>query len=421
MKIPVITEHKILPLLIVSFRSASLILKFALTVFIAKFLSFDILGIYGLLMATTVMAPSLLGLAIMHVYIRDAVTQSHEKIVKNLKFYARYISNLYFVLVVIALIYGVLADQALLALLIISIIFLEHINNDVYNLMLNLSKQLSSNILHFIRSGLWMLIFMVVAYNVPSLRTLEVLLIFWLSGSVISLLGFIYIVKGWPWKLKNEPIAFVPWLKKEFAFSRTMYANNVTISVGQYINHFLVLAFLGLELTGIYVFFMQISSAMSNLLMTGIGQIARPKLVKAFKENDDQYGSIYKKCMRHTIFLAIFMSVISIPVVYLVLSYVIEKPLALAWYPVFFPIIALFIFTMIRLVNDMVFYSNFRDDLILKQGLLSTILGLILGVVFIYTLNLWGAVISAIITTIVVILLQRKMFKGLKSTQSEKA
>lgn len=410
-------EKHLLPIFIMLLRSLSLISKFALTVFIAKFMNFDALGLYGLLMAVTVIAPSLLGFAIMHVYIRDAVTQSRENIVKNLRFYARFISRLYGFLFFVAVIYGLLTHQIALAMIVLAIVCLEHLNNDIYNLMLNLSRQLSGNLLHFIRSGFWMIIFIGSAYYYPSLQTLDTLLIFWIAGSFLSFLGFFFCLKDWPWGMQNKKVSFLERFKKEFSVSRVMYANNVTVSAGQYVNHFLILIFLGLELTGIYVFFMQISSAMSNLLMTGVGQIARPKLVKAYKENDESFNSVYKTCLFQTLFLAVFMSLTAIPVVYSILYYVIDKPLALSWYPVFFLILGLFLLTMVRLVNDMVFYSNFRDDLILKQGLVATLLGLLLGISFIFFFGLWGALIAAILTMLCIVMFQIRCFRDIKIMQ----
>ncbi len=371
-------------------RSISLVSKFALTLFIARFMGFEELGLYGLIVAGTFLIPSYTGLGIMHMKVRDAVTQKTNQIASTLEHYFKFLGLLYLALIPIALVAGIYTGNVVLSLVIIVAILFEHINNDLYNLLLNRSKPFTANILHFLRTTLWMITFMVVAYFYPPFLQIEVLLTGWIIGGVLALFGFFLVTRDW---YKQDPIKSQPlfsWLKSEFKKSRTMYFNNVVDCSGQYLNHFLVTFFLGLELTGVYVYFMQIIGAMSNLLRTGVIQNFRPKLVTAYKEKADNFIDIQRRCIKQTMMFAMLITVVAVPVMYFLTLHVVDKPLAIDWFPIFGINLLFFCVMMAFESNQLTLYSHHRDDLILRVSLLNITGLIILNLIFIPIFGLWG-------------------------------
>ena len=389
--------------------------KFVLTLFIARFMGFEVLGLYGLILSATFLIPSFTGLGIMYMKNRSAVTQSPSEIVAMLYCYRRLIAFIYFFLIMIAGISGLYLDKIWLCLVIVFVVLFEHINNDFYTLLLNRLKPLAANILHFIRTSIWIFLFMVIAYFYPDYREIEILLLFWMFGSALALLGFFIVNRHWPWRQERQACCLRSWIKEEFKKSKTIYLNNMVDSSGQYANHFLVTFFLGLELTGVYVFFMQIISAMSNLLRTGVIQTARPKLVSAHKNKESSFTALYNKCINQTLFFSVFMALISFPAMYYITAYIVDKPLALEWFPIFVVNLVLFCVLMLREADQSVLYSYHRDDLILKLSLLN-ITGLVLiSILLIPLFSLWGVATSLLLMEIIVFLTQRKFIKGLVS------
>lgn len=57
-------------------RGVSLVSKFALTLYIARYMGLESLGLYGLITASTFLVPAFTGLGIMYVNSRNAVTQT---------------------------------------------------------------------------------------------------------------------------------------------------------------------------------------------------------------------------------------------------------------------------------------------------------------------------------------------------------
>ena len=401
-----------MPLIIMGLRGTTLVVKFLLTLFIARFMGFSDVGVYGLIASLAIIVPIFSGLGITYILTRRAVTQTPEEITEALFYYGRFISCVYLLLLAVAIIGGVLLNQLFFVLIILSILFLMHVNGDLYMLFLNLSRPFVANLLHFIFNAVWMSVFMVLAYLNPAFRTMEVLLISWVIGGGLALLGCVWLMKDWPWSSAKELGSLKDWVLEEFSEAKTMYFTGLTTTTAQYFNHFLILFLLGLELTGVYVFFMQVVGALSNLLRTGVIQVTRPHLVRAYKENDAMYIPLYKKCLKHTGLSALALALFSCPAMYVVILYL-DRPLALEWFSVLLLLLVVFVLTMVIEVNRLIFYAQHRDDIILKLGIIGVIGTILLNVVLVPWLALWGAAVVPLAMCGVAIVLQSKEIKRL--------
>jgi O-antigen/teichoic acid export membrane protein len=378
-------------LFIMKIRAWSLLAKFILTLFIAKFMDFEDLGLYGLISAASIIFPGFTGLGLIYMLSRKAVTAPLEEIVGMLRQYGRFIGLIYFATAPIAFVTGILMDRPVLALLVTAVVALEHINSDIYSLLLNRSKPLSANVLHFLRTAAWIILFIPVAFFVPALRHLDVLLAFWITGGIAALAGFFWVARAWPWMHKEDETSLGMWIRQNFRESRLLYLNGCATSFSQYIDRYLVTFFLGLELTGVYVFFCTVAGALGNLLLTGIIQVARPVLVKLFKEGKlQEYKAAFIKCMRHTAFIAIVMAFFAIALVWFLVPYL-DKPQIAYWMPVCWIILAGFVLNVLLEVQKLVFYSQHLDLLTLKNSIIAAFVACLLNVILIPHMGLWGA------------------------------
>ncbi|HBR68875.1 MAG TPA: hypothetical protein DEA55_05820 [Rhodospirillaceae bacterium] len=382
--------------IIMALRSVSLGVKFLLTLYIARFMGFESLGLYGLISAASIMAPSILGLGLMHVISRKAVTQSLDEITHALVRYGCWIALVYLPLIAVAVVSGLALDKAFLFSIVALIVLAEHVNQDLYALVLNLSKPFFANFLHFIRSALWAVIFMALAFFERSFLTMEYLLIFWLGGSVLSLFGFFIMARKWPWPSDVSFSTFRKWIAEEFRISRVNYMTGLASTGSQYLDRYIVTMFLGLELTGVYVFFMQATSAMANLLNTGVIQIARPKMVRAFKNKSGDYMTIYRDCLKHAVLFAIAMAVAGWVAMYLLIPHI-NRPLAAEWFPVFWVILVAFVMGVIEATQQLIFYSQYRDDITLKVYIVALVSIVAANFVLIPFLGLWGVACSLVV------------------------
>jgi|GEM_PF-2783500 len=400
-------------LILMGIRMTSLVSKFVLTLFIARYMGFEDLGVYGLIVSATFVVPAVMGLGVMYMKTREAVTQDPPDIVKNLYYYARYILVVYCLFFIGAGLFGIQTDQVGFAIIIVAIILMEHLNNDLYNLLLNLSKPLTANILHFVRTTVWICSIIVISFFDTELQTIENVILFWFIGSLSAFLGFLFVTRHWPWShIPKFPPLFL-WVREEVKASKVAYTNSVVTAFNHYIGHFLVSIFLGLELTGVYVYFMQVINAMINLLKIGVIQTARPKLINAYKKKSSDFNELYLLCRKNAVFFSVLMALFSIPVMYLTTLYVVEKPLALEWFPVFLVTLIFFLLFIVMEVDQLVLYSAHRDDLILRLCILYTLGFFALNVILIPIVGLWGVALGFIIMESFRVVKQRALLKNI--------
>ena len=386
-------------------RGSTLVIKFVFTLFIARFMGFEELGLYGLITAAVIFIAVSCAMGLTHVLTRKVVTQSPEVIVKNLWFYFRFITLMYVVIFAISCVVGVVLDQLYLTLLIVLLAFLEHINNHLYSLILNRSRLLAGNILHFIRSGAWMVIFMAVSLFVPSMLSMDKIIIAWIIGNALSIGCFYWLTRHWPWHSRSSGVSLLRWFRKEFRYSKIAYVDSIVFTSTTYIDRYLITLFLGLELTGVYVFFWSIGSALSNLITTGVVQLSRPKMVKAFKDKSTEYNAIFIKCLKRTIGVSVITGVITGALIYVILPYV-NRPLVIEWYPVLWLIIVGFILGMIYQVQNLIFYSQHRDDITLKIRFIILFGAVLFNLTLIPLIGIWGATIAYTFVALLSILVQ---------------
>lgn len=394
-----------LSLLLMKIRGSSLIIKFIFTIFVARYLNLEVLGFYGLLSAATIVVPILLGLGLGYTLCRRAVTATLEAIVIDLKYYGLFFILIYALPAAASVVIGLVYEKMILSVSVLLIIILEHLNGSSYQLLLNLSRPVSANILHFLRTTVWAVLFMIFAFLIVDLRNLEMLLLFWGCGSAFSLLCFAFLIRNWPWGAVDTSGSFISWLKSELQSSKSAYFNGVFETTSIYLDRYLIGFFLGLELTGVYVFFWQITSALGNLLWTGVVQVTRPKMVKSFKNQDGEYEQIYNRCLLQALIGALLASGISIVALDILIPYL-QKPLVEEYFGIYYLMVLAFLLTVVKETQKLRFYSKHRDDLTLKTSgiaLLST--GLFTYVLVLYE-GLWGAGVAVVLAVFMSVAMQ---------------
>jgi O-antigen/teichoic acid export membrane protein len=270
--------------------------------------------------------------------------------------------------------------------------------------MINLSRPLLADSLHFMRSASWLLIYMCAASVILSWRNIEALLIAWILGSGLS--AIIYICVFWrisstSTKLKTS---FGNWLRTCSKKASGLYLNGVATTGASYSDRYIIGAFLNLELTGVYLFFWQIQSALSNLIYTGLIQVARPGLIKNFDQPQPDWQIVWN-LLRNTSIAAMSFSILALIVIALALPYL-HMPLVSEYYGLFALILMAFIFNVIAEAQVLVFYSQYKDRQVLLITLAVFAINISICLIGVPLLGLWGAAIAAIFSSITRLCLQ---------------
>jgi O-antigen/teichoic acid export membrane protein len=380
-------------LMIVGLRGGTLIAKFALTVFVARFLGLEALGTYGLIVGLAVAVPVATSLSLILILSRNAVTQSLPEVTAILRHYARIQAAIYAAGLVGALLSGIIWDQWLFATTVVVIVALEQINDDLFTLLNHLRQPRLANLLMLIRYAGWVWPFIALSLLFPSMRDLPHLLGFWIGGCIVAIAVFAYATRDWPWSKPATTVDLRQWLTASLREARILYVNNIANVLGQYLDRFLVGLFLGLELTGVYVLFWSIGNALSNLIGTSVTQVAIPNLINAHRQKTGMYWRMFRGLMIETAVSSIALVIVGGLIFQLALPYL-NRPIALEWLPAFWLVLLGFVLRNAYEVQGVVFYSQSLDRLTLASGAIVLLIAAGTNLALIPLWSLYGTIVA---------------------------
>jgi len=282
--------HRQLPgyLLRFGFRGIGNVAKFVLTLYTARYLGLAEVGIYGLVTAATNLSPALLGFGLTEWTVRRIVLMRSDEAMQAMT--AR------FALVTGAhVIFQPLIWTASLALgapvpvawiwLIAPIVWLEHTWFDLYDMLTARGHLAFASALQFIRAALWPLAVVALGMLYPPARTLETILVGWLAGMVLA-----WIVAA-AWFLQQGARPLFSWAEVTAQFSHIrasafLYLRNITANASLYIDRYLISLTLGLELTGVYVFFWSVANVVQGMVVSVVVQPQAAALISAAAGDD---------------------------------------------------------------------------------------------------------------------------------------
>lgn len=393
----VLSSRALTSLTIMGLRGLSLVAKFALTLFIARFIDLHTLGIYGLVAGAAVIFPIVAGLGLIRILSRNAVTQRLDEVTRMLRLYWGVQAAIYGLISLISLGIGIYLDQLALVLIVLAIVFLEHVNGDLFVLLNHLLRPCLANVLMFFRTAAWISVYTVLAFIFPSLRDLQTLLTFWIGGDLLAIAGFAVAARDWPWLNATAWSGHREWFLHHFRASRTLYVNDIVNAVAQYTDRYLVSMFMGLEFTGVYVLFWSIGNALSNLVDTGIIQLSGPKLINAHARQDGSYWTVFRLQLVQTAAISIVLAIFTGVLVKIAIPYL-DRPLVADWMPVLWLVLLGFVLRMAYEVQGTVFYSRYKDSFTLFSGLFVIALSILANVILIPSFSLNGAACAIIIS-----------------------
>lgn len=289
----------------VALRAIGLVARFGLVAYLAKVLTLEEFGYFGILVAAIYMAPSVFGLGLHYRANRDLVLADVNDVANTILAKAAVVVMLIPVFVVGAtgLSYFFRHEHWLqgwfgaLEWLIVTLALLEVVLNDAHLALLSKALLTQANTLSFIRTTAWippMVVCFQLGFSPP---TLEPVMGFWLGGQVFALLLFLVLSRSWGW---GRNIRFFKRLRSLFdefrAVSLPVYFSDLASVGASYGDRFLVAGILDVRAVGVYTFFWSIANGISQLLNVGLVQPALSTFVKIHA--DQGRNGLYKKLRR---------------------------------------------------------------------------------------------------------------------------
>lgn len=402
-----------------AFRGGSTIAKFLLTLYTARYLGLADLGVYGLVVAAAVISPALLGFGLTDFVVRQIVLADRVKALRKIT--ARFSLSL-----AAHIVFQPLVWTANLALgspvplhwiwLIAPIVLLEHLAAEAHDLLVARGHLVLTGTLQFVRAALWPIVVVGIGLLYPETRTLENIFLGWLLGltsMTAMLLAWFLLQRAGPllrWAEISEQIGSV-------AASLPLYVRDVTAKGSLFIDRYLISLALGLELTGVYIFFWSVANVVHGMIITVVAQPQAAKLIGAVVRQDlAGFRNLERKLRWETVSWTLLLSLAAFIAVILLLPFL-QRPALQSHFSIFGLIL---LATWARVAADeygFVLLALHRDRAILVASAAGAVASAVLNLLLVPAFGLWGGAWAFLLTGLAVLALGLSMRRDPMATR----
>lgn len=281
--------------------------KFILLVYMAKVMSPEDVGVYGLIMASVIWLSSFAGLEFQNFCLRELISgkKKFAFVVSNQQFVL--LLN-YAVLFVLCLGAGQMAGYSLV-LLVFVLSVLERQGYEASMLAVALRRPLLSAFLLFLRSGSWPILAIAVMALFDAARTLYFVLGFWVcANSAAVAVAYVTLYRGRRvgllryfdkhWVLTGLKTGLIYWLA------------SLIVRMTGVLDRYIMEAQFGLDMVGVYSFYMSIGLSLTAFVDSAVISFMYPDSVKSVAARDhDALARNQRKMLLSTLLLGAILSV----------------------------------------------------------------------------------------------------------------
>lgn len=360
-------------------RLLSMASKFLLIMFIAKILTERDSGTLNLMTQTIGNGVMLAGLQFFLYANRElsGVDESERgNVIRNqLVFYSR----LYIVVLPLFLI--VFAIHTLdwhLAGWFYAILISDHASYELQRMLASTHRAVKSNVIHTIRTGLWVYPLIAIMIVSPSAQNLTTIWASWLGASVLSVILAAWWLRGIGIREAFQKSVNWEWIKSGFKTTLQYLPVTGYLVVSTLIDRFVLENFHGREIVGVYGIFVTVANIVVTFPEAGICTVMGPKIINAYaQEKFDEHRQLLRDFSRKLIAMVAVLSVVAIIALVLALKFYVKKALYIDNVWAFGPILGSCAFVAIGVWPHFALYSRKLDKEIVYITILCTIAYLI--------------------------------------------
>lgn len=349
-------------------RGLTLLGKFLLIFFIAKYLSVDELGSYGVIVVFISYSLYAVGLDFYTYSTRELLNIPKTNWGGYIRLQGRLLLFSYgFTLPILLLIAANIIDSQYLIIVGVLII-LEHLNQEGMRLLIIDGRVFMSNNLQFIRGGAWCYIVIGLFYfNILQPSLLNLLLI-WIIFDFIAFLIAIYYLKI---NIKIFKSIQVPsqWLLAGIRLCMPLLISTLVLRSITTFDRIWLESMTSIAVVGVYTLFFGLSNSLISFLETGLLSYEYPKLVKNIRDFD-KFSKIVKKMVIHSILILVCLSVVLILILPILLKWI-QKDIYFQYISMFYIVLAGSIIYCLSMIPHYILYAAKQDKKILAAHTVS--------------------------------------------------
>ena len=399
-------------------RGSATIIKLAFTLFLGSIFTESEFGLYSLIISSIYISLILIGFDVYldcnRKIIQKEETKEQAFILNNQL--ASYIPFYFLFSIVIFFIPERIIPKEFIFLF-FSVSIIEHLNSEIFRLLLALRKTVIANLLFFIRNGLWPLVILVLYYFNFQFN-ISILLSYWLYASILALIiGLIFLRKKYKLDLSLiDKKTIIASYKYAFIF----FIGTIAYKIVEFSDRYFIDYYLDKESVGVYSLYSQFGSVLNTIIFTIVILIGYPKLLKAIYSNN--LKQIIKE-RNNMLMEIVIISILTLLGGYLLLDTllaIIDKPLYFKFNYLFYLVIISNIIFNLSYVYHFIMIGYQKDFKITILTLIGAAINIILNIILIQKYGIIGAIFSKTFAFLFILiskyLMQDKLISGTRTS-----
>jgi O-antigen/teichoic acid export membrane protein len=300
------SKNAIIGLISVGLRAVTLGSKFLLIIYLAKCLSPEKIGTYGLFTASVNYSIYILGLDYYTYANRETLSRQKEDWTVIIRDQAIFYFIAYvFALPILCLIFLINVLSWKYIGWFYLILTLEHLAQESYRLLVVLKQPLKAGLVLFVRTGLWAYAIIFIMMRNPEARVLTTVWGGWALGAFLCLIvsSFIFYRLDWA-SVKTVPPDWT-WIRKGVKIAFPFFISTLALRGIYTFDRYFLKYYWGESTVGVYTFYFGIANVIQYFIDAAIVVIYYPKIVSSYRLGNIKNYLIYLRQMTFTIFFSV--------------------------------------------------------------------------------------------------------------------
>lgn len=409
-------------LLNLGLRGATLLLKFLLLLVLAKYLSIERMGHYGLFVAAVSYSIYILGFDFYNYSHRELLASDDNAWGRLLFNHGAFLLLMYCLalpLLLTLFIFDLLQWE--LCLLFYGVLIGEHAGLELGRLLVCRGKVLASSLVLFIRNGIWVIPIAIAALlNLNPISLKEVLSVWAIFGlfSIVAGVYFLY-ASGVRVQYSDRQLDST-WIKAGLRIALPLLGATLALRAIYTLDRYFIEFFDNLAAVGAYTFFIGIANTIIAFLEAALFSFAYARIVSAYQNQDyGLYQQLFKRLATQTLLIVVLLGGLAVAGIHLLVFEILDKPEYQQYLGLSYFVVAAIFLQGLSMVPNLGLYAQGKDRSLIGANLLALVAFLLVAVLFGRESGAYG-VVYAILTSSAILLVAKSLLysRGLKTLKS---
>lgn len=297
-----LSSSVLLRVLNIGIRGGTVLGRFMLIIFLAKFLPKSELGKFGVFVATVLLCVLLVSFEFNKYMYRELFAHGKDVRAKILNTHLKAVLCLYFFSV--PLIYsifhfGLISTDYIFHFY--AVLFLVLVSLEMEALLVVLGNQLPASFIFCTQTSLWVFFAVPVLYLFPEYRSLEFVYSSWIMGATLSILVALWFLRKSNVTISSRGMGG-EWVRKGFKKCVIFLLSSLMLKLLLTIDRYAMEFHATPEMVGTYVFYVSVVMGVFNFLEPAVFSFIYPRLLRFHKEtNHKGYEAAHKELIYSTV------------------------------------------------------------------------------------------------------------------------